>query len=64
METLHGNRIQEESGISRFSVDEDFDNSYPLTDGNDFHVEFAYEDYKKMTGKSYRDYLRFHDDMI
>lgn len=64
MENLHGNRMQDEGEGYRFSDDEGFGNSYPLTDDNDFNGEFAYEDYEKMTGKSYQDYLRFHDDMI
>lgn len=64
MENLYGNKRHDEDEISRFSVDENLDALYPRTDDNGFYGAFAYEDYEKMTGKSYQSYLRIHDDMI
>jgi hypothetical protein len=30
----------------------------------DFNGEFCFEDFERVTGKSYYNYLRFYDDMI
>jgi hypothetical protein len=45
-------------------VSDDGSESFAIFVGlEDFNGEFTYEDFERVTGKSYQSYLRIHDDM-
>jgi hypothetical protein len=56
--------LNDDSFDEFYVVSDDGSESFAIFVGlEDFNSEFLYEDFERMTGKSYQSYLRIHDDM-
>lgn len=64
MENFPENRDHDLHPGTGLMMDESTDSFAIFTGAEDLNFEFSYEDFERVTGKTYQDYLRIHDDMI